>query len=249
MLSTAGIKQNSLGWKDGHEWWLHKILEAVTDVTWNKKKTIEKSLTGYSITWADWTDLSQQHPAWWILNFDDYANVLHLIQTFIKESTCFECILYLTTDITVSTVTAYHMVGWFSVLRKRTTAFSTQECRKLFLQQQKWKQKFILLTRLHTGRVWSNNRQRQEFFTTFKTISLAHLASYSVGNEESFSGVKWLQHEYLHSPPSRAMAKTECSLTSILPCYHGFLLKLRARTKFTFTCNAIAQWEQFLPQW
>jgi len=164
MLSTTEIKQNSLGWKDGHEWWLRKILEAVTDVIWIKNKTTEKSLTGYSISWAVWTDPSQQHPAWWILNFEEHANVLYLIQTFIKQSMCFECILYLTTDaLTVSTVTACHMVGWFSVLQKRTTAFWTQECRKSFLQQQKWKQNFILLTRLHTGRVWFNNRQMQEF--------------------------------------------------------------------------------------
>lgn len=163
MLSTTEIKQNSQGWKDAHGWWLHKILEAVTDVTWNKKTTTQKSLTGYSIIHAVWSDLSQQHPAWWILTFEEYVNVLHLIQTFIKQSMCFECILYLTNDaVTVSTVTACHTVGWFSALQNRTTAFWTQECRKSFLQQQKWKQKFILLTRLHTGRVWFNNRQRQE---------------------------------------------------------------------------------------
>lgn len=164
MLSTAEIKQNSLGWKDGHKWLLHKILEAVTDVTWNNKKTTESSLTGYSITWAVWTDPSQQHPAWLIPNFAEYADVLHLILTFIIQSMCFECILYLTTDtVTVSTVTACHLVGRFSALQKRTAAFWTQKCRKSFLQQQKWKQKLILLTRLHTGRVWFNNRQRLEF--------------------------------------------------------------------------------------
>jgi len=51
-----------------------------------------------------------------------------------------------------------------------------------------------------------------------------------VATEEFFSGLKWLQHEDHHSPPSSAMAKKERSHTSILPCYHGFLLKLRTRT-------------------
>lgn len=68
------------------------------------------------------------------------------------------------------------------------------------------------------------------FVATFQTTSWAHLASCSVGTDESFSGVKWLQHKDHQSPPSSAMAKKEWSHTSFLPCSHGFLLKLRTST-------------------
>ena len=154
---------------------------------------------------------------------------------------CFEYILYLTTDtVTVSTVTACHFMGCFSALQKRTAAFWTQECRKSFLQQQKWKQKLILLTRLHTGRVWFNNRQRLEFFSLSPPSKPPLRLSCSVGTEQFFSGVKWPQHEDHHSPPTSAMAKKEWSLTSILPCYHGFLLKLRTRTTYKFPCTCSA---------
>jgi hypothetical protein len=61
-------------------------------------------------------------------------------------------------------------------------------------------------------------------FHHVKTGSGAHIASYPVGTGGSFSGVKWLECEADHSPPSSAKVKSVWRYTSTPVLLQGMVL-------------------------